>query len=89
MLPILLKDWKTVPVIGHLKQVKTFALSLQTEKPARLLGEFRCADEASAKRMVEEELTPRQKASPETFRFSREKEWLSVQMKVQLDAGKP
>jgi hypothetical protein len=87
LLPTLLAGWKGLPVLHRFKDVRTFAIAIQPEKPARLIGVFRCADEASARRIEQQELVPRRKADPETFKFSREGEWLSVQMTVDLGGG--
>jgi hypothetical protein len=87
LLPTLLVGWKGLPVLHRFKDVRTFAIALQREKPARLLGVFRCADDASARRIEQQELVPRRKADPEAIQFSRDSEWLSVQMTVDLGGG--
>jgi hypothetical protein len=84
VLPTLLTGWKDLPVLDRLKDVRTFAIALQPGRPARLIGAFRCADEASARRIEQQELAPRQKADPERFKFSQDNEWLSVQMTVDI-----
>ena len=50
----------------------------------KVRGEFRCLDEATAKKLEAEELAPRAKKD-ETFKYSREGAWLSAQWTV--DAG--
>jgi hypothetical protein len=86
-LPVLLAGWKDVPMLNRLAQVRTFALWLQPDKEAKLMGAFRCADEAVARQIEEKDLAPRVKARPEAFTFSRDKEWLSMQMKIQPPGG--
>jgi hypothetical protein len=84
VLPMLLSGWKALPVLSRIRDVRTFAIALQPEKPAKVLASFRCADEASAKRIEQQELARRAKADSEGFRFSRESQWLNVQMTVNI-----
>lgn len=77
---------KEIPVLDRIKQVRTMAIWIQAEQPPKLFAAFRCADEASAQQIEQQELTVREKKNPETFKFSREKEWLSVQIKTMSPA---
>jgi hypothetical protein len=87
VLPTLLGGWKGLPVLHRSKDVRTFAIALQPDKLVRLIGVFHCTDEASAKRIEQQELAPRRKADPEAFKCSRDGEWLNVQMTVDLGGG--
>ncbi len=87
LLPKLLSRWKTVPVLSRFRDVRTFDIALEQGKPVRLIGSFRCADEASARRIEQDELAPREKAEPKGFKFSRDNDWLSVQMTVDIGGG--
>jgi hypothetical protein len=78
-LPALLGQQKDLPLVSRLAQVRTFALWLAATKPARFAGTFGCVDEASAIKIEQADLAPRQKANPEAFKFSREDAWLDVQ----------
>jgi hypothetical protein len=82
LLPTLLGVWKDVPVVSRLAQVRTFAVWLQPDKEPKLLGAFRCADESNARQIEKEELASRGQKNPEAFKFSRDGEWLSIQMKL-------
>jgi hypothetical protein len=84
LLPKLLSRWKTVPVLSRFRDVRTFDIALEQGKPVRLIGSFRCADEASARRIEQDELAPREKAEPKGFKFSRDNDWLNVQMALDL-----
>ena len=86
VLPVLLGGLKDAPVMDRLKQVSTFALWLQPDQPPKVLGAFRCADEKIAKQIEHQDLAARLKKNPEAFKFSRDKEWLNVQMK--MDPGR-
>jgi hypothetical protein len=78
---------KRVPVLSRWKDVRTFAIALHTAKPLKLIGAFRSADEPAAKRIEREELVPRQKADPDGFKYIREGEWLTVQVKIDIGGG--
>ncbi len=80
-LPVLLRTFKDVPVLARVEQLKSFALGIVPDRPLRLHGSFRCADEATAKKIVAEELAPRAKQEPEQFKYSRAGAWLDVQRK--------
>jgi hypothetical protein len=89
-LPALLARRKDVPVLGRLEQVRTFALWLVPSRPAKLAGAFRCGDEAQARKVEAEELAPREKEHPETFKYTREGAWLDVQLTLgQAKADEP
>src|SRR5262249_43264541 len=86
VLPVLLEEVKGPPVLALLKEVRSFAVWVQPEKPVKVHGAFRCASEAAARRIEQQDLAPRRKANPESFAFSRDGEWLDVQMKGNLEA---
>lgn len=71
-----------VPLLGRIDDVRTFAVGVVPDKPMKVQGAFRCADEAAAARLEAEELVPRAKKEPEAFKHGREKEWLSVQWRL-------
>jgi hypothetical protein len=79
-LPTVVGAVKDVPLLGRLEDVRTFALWLVATEPAKVGGAFRCANETAAAKIAREDLVPRQKDSPEAFKFSREGEWLDVQV---------
>jgi hypothetical protein len=89
LLPLLLGARKDVPVVNRLKDVKTFALWLQPDRPARLFGAFRCLNEESAKQIETEDLRERAKSNPEGFKFSRDKDWLTMQITLKDDRRAP
>jgi hypothetical protein len=80
-LPTLLAPFRAVPVLGRLEQVKSFAIGLIPDNPIKLQGAFRCAGDAQAKQIEEQELVPRSKKEPEKFKYSRDGAWLDVQWK--------
>jgi hypothetical protein len=77
-LPALAAGAKEVPLAARLGEVKTFAVWLTPSRPAKLMGAFRCADEAAARRIEEAELAPRAKGV--SFKHSRDGAWLDVQL---------
>jgi hypothetical protein len=86
VLPVLLEEVKGPPVLARLKEVRSFAVWVQPEKPVKVHGAFRCASEAAARRIEQQDLAPRRQANPDTFAFSRNGAWLDVQMKGNLEA---
>jgi hypothetical protein len=87
LLPAVLGGWKNTPALGRLKQVRAFVVSVAPEKPAKLLGGFRCPDEAAAKKVEQQDLAPRANDKGKGFKYSRDKVWLTVRLKV--DAAGP
>jgi hypothetical protein len=85
LLPVLLANFKDTPVLGRIEQVRGFALGVLPEKPLKLQGAFRCADEATARKIEEQDLAPRAKKEPGRFKYGRDGAWLDVQWK--LDAS--
>lgn len=85
-LPTLAGNVKDLPLLSKLEDMRTFAVYLTASKPAKLAGAFRCSSEAVAKKLEETDLAAQRKASPETFKSSREADWLDVQ--VTLGQGK-
>jgi hypothetical protein len=82
LLPIVLANLQGVPVVGHLKQVKSFAIGLVPDNPVKVQGSFRCTGEAAAKKIAEKELAGRAEKEPDRFKFSRDGAWLDVQWKI-------
>ena len=67
-----------LPLVSRLNEVQTFGLWLVPTRPVKLGGAFRFADEAAAQKAVKEDLEPRAKANPETFRFTQTGPWVDV-----------
>lgn len=85
-LPTVAGAVKDVPLLSRLGEVRTFALWLVLSRPAKVAGAFRCASEAAAEKVARADLAPRQKESPEAFKYSHDGAWLDVQ--VTLAQGK-
>jgi hypothetical protein len=79
-LPTVAAALKDVPLVSRLAEVRTFALWLVPSRPAKVSGAFRCAGEAVAVKIAQADLAPRQKDNPDAFKYSREGEWLDVQL---------
>ncbi|MFO0927495.1 MAG: hypothetical protein U0736_10715 [Gemmataceae bacterium] len=85
-LPTLLANVKDVPLLTRLERLTGFALWLDLDRPARLHGTFRCADEAEARRIAADELEVRHKANPDRLEYSRDGATLTV--RLTLDGGR-
>lgn len=77
-MPTVLAQAKDLPLVSRLEQARTFGLWLVPTRPVKVGGAFRFADDAAAQKVVKEDLEPRAKANPETFRFTRTEAWVDV-----------
>ena len=77
-LPTVLDPAKDLPLVGRLEQVQTFGLWLVPSRPMKVGGAFRFADGSAAEKVVKQDLEPRAKLNPETFRYSQEGPWVDV-----------
>jgi hypothetical protein len=83
-LPNLLKQAKDLPLAGRLEQAETFGLWLVPSRPVKVGGAFRFADAAAAQKVVKEDLEPRARANPETFRYTQMGPWVDVLQTLEL-----
>jgi hypothetical protein len=81
LLPSLVGVFKDVPMLDQIDKVRTFAVGVVPEKPVKVQGAFRCADESTAKKLESEQLAPRAKKEPDALKYGREGAWLTVQWK--------
>ena len=88
MLPTFLEQAKGLPLLGRLEQVRTFGLWLVPSRPVKLGGAFHFADEAAARKAVKEDLDPRARADPETFRYTQTGPWVDVLQTLELGREK-
>ena len=77
-LPTVLEQAKDLPLVGRLEQVQTFGLWLVPSRPVKIGGAFRFADAVAARKVVVQDLEPRARANPETFRFTQTGPWVDV-----------
>ena len=82
MVPALLGSFKGAPMMGKIKEVRTFAVGIVPDKPMKAEGAFRCRDEAAAKKLEMEELQPRA-GKDASFKYARDREWLTAQWDVE------
>ncbi len=78
LLPTLFEQAKDLPLVNRLDRVQTFGLWLVPSRPVKIGGAFRFAEESDARKVVKEDLEPRAKSNPETFRFTQTGPWVEV-----------
>ena len=78
LLPTLFEQAKDLPLVNRLDRVQTFGLWLVPSRPVKIGGAFRFAEESDARKVVKEDLEPRAKSNPETFRFTQTGPWVDV-----------
>lgn len=85
IVPTLLGRLEGTPVLGKLKEVRTFGVGVVPDKPMKAEGAFRCRDEAAAMKLEKEDLQPRkEKDKSLQLQYARDKEWLTAQWIVEM-----